>query len=130
MSNKKRTYYVRERHYIQAEQSRDSKGNLMIGVYHNKNTPLPKSIEYDGKKVIYKSLGHKISLTHKELIIKKYWRDVLFTNPNELADIQKELREAYPEAREMILKDKAARLGLPRSDEIIEKYLEGTTARG
>lgn len=129
MPNKKRTYYIRERHYIHGSQSKDADGNILIGVYHNKNTPLPKSIEYDGKKVTYSSLGHKISLSREELINKKYWRDVLFTNSTELIDIQREIREAYPRAREKILKDKAARLRLPQSDEIVEKYLAGETAR-
>ena len=130
MSTKKRTYYVRERHYIQKSQHKDADGNIIIGVYHNKNTPLPKTIDYNGKKAIYISLGHKVSLTRKELIGKKYWRDVLFTNANELADIQREIRIANPEARKNVLLDKAARLGLPRSDEIIEKYLAGETAGG
>lgn len=130
MSNKKRSYYVKERHYIQVSQETDIDGNTIIGVYHNKNTPLPKTIDCNGKKAIYKSLGHKISLTRRELIGKKYWRDVLFTNPNELADIQREIRMASPQARKNILLDKAERLGLPRSDEIIDKYLEGTTAGG
>lgn len=128
MPSKKRTYYIKEKHYIHGSQSKDADGNILIGIYHNKNTPLPKSIEHDGKKVTYTSLGHKISLSHKELIYKKYWRDVIFTSNAELADIQKEIRAAYPIAREKILKDKAARLGLPKSDEIVEKYLAGETA--
>lgn len=124
----KRSYYIKERHYIEASRHKDADGNILIEVYHHKNTPLPKSIEYNGMKTIYKSLGHKISLSREQLINKKYWRDVIFTNSVELADIQKEINRAYPEGREMILKDKAARLGLPESDEVVEKYLAGETA--
>ena len=98
---------------------------MIIGVYHNKNTPLPKSVKYGNAKTVYKSLGHKISLSREELINKKYWRDVIISNSVERVEIRNLLNRAYVDGRERILKEKAYGLGIQRPDEVVEKYIGG-----
>jgi hypothetical protein len=124
-------YYIKEGHEIHKAKGRDINGDRIVEVYHHKsNTKFPRTVEHGDIKVTYISAGNKIALTHDELRNKKYWRDVIISNSVEWKDLNRELTEAYPKGRKTVLMDKAIRLGIPKADEVVDRYISGDVLRG